>query len=839
MIHSISAEAAEEKFGADMKNGLTRKEAASRLSKYGKNKLSDKKGKTIVMLFFEQFNDFLILILIAASCISFFTNIMEKSGDIAEPIVILAIVVLNALLGVIQEKRAEKSLEALKKMTSPSANVIRDSAEVSVPAEDVCVGDLLVLRSGDVAASDVRLTESINLEIDESSLTGESVPVSKDSSYITDELAPLAERRNMVYAGTYVTGGRGKGIVTACGMDTEVGKIAQMLSADSYEMTPLQKKLEHIGKALGICALSICALVFVIGVWHHLAPFDMFVTSISLAVAAIPEGLPAIVTIMLSLGMQRMAKCGAIVRNLPSVETLGSADVICSDKTGTLTKNIMTVQEVFGDEKAALCYGVLCTAENTKNPTELAVINAFNDKKLKTHQHEKKDEQPFSSVTKQMRVLYNNLLTVKGAPEIVLKSCGYYLDNGKTEKLTDAKRRQVLNANKKFAEKALRVIAVAYKQGNCKIDDEGLVFCGLIAMSDPPREDAIEAVRLCQKAGIKTVMITGDHMETARAVASQVNILKSRDECISGKEIDKMSDEEFEENVEKYSVFARTSPEHKVKIVKALKKRGKIVAMTGDGVNDAPALKAADIGCSLGKTGTEVAKESSDIVLTDDNFATIVKSVRMGREIYENIKKSVKFLLSSNIGEIITVFFGILLGLPTPLLALQLLWVNLVTDSLPAIALGVDPCDEDVMLSRIRTDKLFTKEMVFAVIIEGLMIGALGLLAFCIGVYIYGSLTVGRTMAFCVLSLSQLIHSFNIRSEGSVIGRAFFKNKLLVLSLVIGAAMQIGVVCFLPELFGAAVLSAEAWKTVAALSVLPLVLVEIQKNINAIRKNLN
>lgn len=835
MAYTKSIEAAEKKYKTSRDKGLTVKEAKRRLSSYGPNKLKDGESKGILLLFFEQFNDFLILILIAAACISFFTNILEHSGDIAEPVVIMAIVVLNAVLGVVQERRAEKSLEALKKMSAPTASVIRGGEEITVAAEEICPGDVLVLRAGDVTAADIRLFETVNLEIDESALTGESVPVHKDAGCVVQEHTPLAERSNMAYSGTYVTGGSGKGIVCACGMETEVGKIAAMLTREEAEPTPLQRKLEHVGKVLGICALCICALVFVIGVFHKLAPFDMFVTSISLAVAAIPEGLPAIVTIMLSLGVQKMAKCGAIVRHLPAVEALGGADVICSDKTGTLTQNKMKLQHISGDEQAVLRYGLLCSAVNTKNPTELAIAEYAAEKKITLPDAERTAEEPFSSKTKQMRVMYGKLLTVKGAPEIVAGLCTHFQSGSKTEKMTDMKRNAIASENRRFAAEALRVIAVAYKSGAGSINDGGLVFCGLAAMSDPPRPDAVEAVKLCRLAGIRPVMITGDHIGTACAVAREVGISASGEECISGRELDKMSQEELEQKVEKFSVFARATPEHKVRIVKALRKNGKVVAMTGDGVNDAPALKAADIGCSLGLTGTDVAKASSDLVLTDDNFATIVKSVRLGREIYENIRKSVKFLLSSNIGEIITVFMGILLGLPTPLLAMQLLWINLVTDSLPAIALGVDPCDEDMLLSGKNTVSLFTPSMVVSIVLEGIMIGALSLFAFSVGINSFGSLTVGRTMSFCVLSLSQLIHAFNMRSEKSVLGAGFFKNKLLVLSLVVGCALQIGVVCFFPQLFGVTMLNAAQWRLVAALSLTPLAVVELQKKINRMR----
>lgn len=834
-----SAECAK-KLKTDLKSGLSQNEAKKRLRKFGKNQLKEKRKKGIVFLFFEQFNDFLIIVLMAAACISFFTNIYEHSGDIAEPLIILAIVILNAVLGVVQERKAEKSLDALKKMTAPESYVIRDGKEVCIPAADVVPGDVVIIRAGDIISADLRLAESVSLEVDESALTGESVPVYKDASCETEENLPLAERADMAYSGTYVTGGYGKGIAVATGMNTEVGTIASMLTDEQSEPTPLQKKLDYVGKCLGICALLICALVFVIGVCHHLAPFDMFVTSVSLAVAAIPEGLPAIVTIMLSIGVQKMAQSGAIVRNLTAVEALGGADVICSDKTGTLTQNKMTVTDVFGDELSVVKYGMLCSASNTKNPTELAIadyagkINYKTDNKLK-----KTSEIPFSSSSKQMRIMYGELLTVKGAPEIILPMCDFYSDNGKVRAMTDEKRRMIESRNKKYASEALRVIAVAYKNRAKSVTENKLVFCGLAAMSDPPRKDAAIAVKQCGLAGIKPVMITGDHAVTACSVAKEMGILSDEGKYLTGSQLDKMTDEELCESVEDYSVFARTTPSHKLRIVKAFKKKKLTVAMTGDGVNDAPALKCADIGCGLGKSGTEVAKASSDIVLTDDNFAGIIKAVRIGREIYANIKKSVKFLLSSNIGEIFAVFAAIILGLPSPLGAMQLLWINLVTDSLPAIALGVDPPECDLLTKGKNTMHLFSTSMTVAIVTEGLLIGSLGLAAFCIGMFIYGSTTVGRTMCFCVLSLCQLVHAFNMRSdEESIFKTGILKNKLLVVSFLAGCAMQLGVVYFVPEFFGVMCPTGEQWGIIAIMSVVPLAAVEIQKAVNRLfRRN--
>ena len=831
MIHSETVEQVEKKLKTSMQSGLKPKEAKKRLSEKGANKLKDKKKKGLMLLFFEQFNDFLILILIAAACISFFTSIMDNDGDMAEPVVIMAIVVFNAVLGVIQEHKAEKSLEALKKMSAPAATVIRGGKELVIPSEEVVPGDVLVFSAGDVVAADIRIFEAVNLELDESALTGESVPVQKSYEVVNDEFAPMAERTNMAYSGTYVTSGKGKGIVSATGMDTEVGKIAFMLSDSASVQTPLQKKLEQVGKVLGLSALGICAIVFVLGVFHKFAPFDMFVMSVSLAVAAIPEGLPAIVTVMLSIGVQKMAKSGAIVRNLPAVETLGGADVICTDKTGTLTENKMTVQKVYGNETAALEWGLMCCGDNTKNPTELAIVNECQKREINSL-YKKISEEPFSSETKQMRVLTDRGLAVKGAPEVILGLCSHIKTKTACEPITESKRREIMYANRGFASEALRVIAVAYKPDSVSLTDKNLIFCGLIAMSDPPRKEAAEAVKLCKSGGIRPVMITGDHPETAFAIAKKVGIAENSDECIVGKKLDVMNEEELKGAVLKYNVFARTTPEHKVKIVKALKANDKVVAMTGDGVNDAPALKNADIGCSLGIAGTDVAKASSDMVLTDDNFATIVKAVRLGREIFENIKKSVHFLLSSNIGEIITVFLSIVMGLPVPLTALQLLWINLITDSLPAIALGVDPSDGDLLAKGKNTGELFDFNSAISIILEGILIGSLSLFAFVVGINIHGSLTVGRTMAFCVLSFSQLLHAFNTRTPESILGKRFFKNKLLVFSFALGALLQLAVVYIFPELFGTIPLSAEQWSLVAILSVMPVIVLELQKAFN-------
>lgn len=834
-MHYNSVEDVEKIYKTNAKKGLTDKESRNRILKNGQNKLKEKKRKSFVFLFFEQFNDFLIIILITAACISFFTGILSGDGDILESMIILAIVVFNALLGMFQQAKAEKSLEALRKMSAPTANVIRDGKLKTVYAEDICTGDLVVLSTGDVVCADIRLTESVNMELDESALTGESVPVAKNFECICSDTSLLAERENMVYQGTYVTSGRGQGIVVAVGMDTEVGKIASMLSQDDTEQTPLQKKLEYVGKILGICSLGICGLVFIMGVLRRLEAFEMFVMSVSLAVAAIPEGLPAVVTVMLSVGVQRMARSGAIVRNLSAVETLGGADVICTDKTGTLTENKMVVQKLYGDKNKTLKLGGICCTQNTKNPTELAILNICKENNIAVDS-KKTAEEAFSSKTKQMRVIADNMLIVKGAPEIVQGLCTRIYKEGKISELTSLDRKSILQQNKEYAADALRVIAVAYKENPQTINDKELVFCGLIAMSDAPRVEVYEAVRLCKSGGVKTVMITGDHLETAYAVGSQLKITDSKDKCITGGELDKLTDKELTKKIDNFDVIARATPEHKVRIVNAYKEKGQIVAMTGDGVNDAPALKSADIGISLGVSGTDVAKAASDLVLTDDNFATIVKAVRMGREIHQNIKKSVRFLLSCNIGEIITVFAAVTLGLPVPLSPIQILWINLVTDSLPALALGADPCDEDMLLKNKSENKLFDKQMAFEISWEGMLIGAISLFSFVCGMVLWGSVKTGSTMAFCVLSMSQLVHSFNMRSENSVLGKAFFSNKFLLLSLVVGTMLQTGVVLFFGNVFGTVSLTGMQWLLVVILSLLPLLVGEAQKRINKNRR---
>lgn len=849
--HSLTPEYITKTLFTDLKKGISSKEAAQRLEKNGENTLKEQKRKSVLVRFLGQFNDFMIIILLAAAAISFAVSIIEGETDFVDPIIILIIVILNAVLGTVQESKAEKSLDALKKISAPSANVIRDGKLISVSAQDVVIGDILSFSAGDLIAADVRITSAENLCTDESALTGESNSVSKTALSSLPEDTPLAERRNMVFSSSAVTRGTGCGIVIATGMDTEVGHIADMILSAETELTPLQIRLAQVGKTLGISALIICGAVFVMGLLRSAAPFEMFMTSVSLAVAAIPEGLPAIVTIMLAIGVQRMAEKNAIIRHLPSVETLGGASVICSDKTGTLTMNKMKVTRIeSSDDLFTLKLAVLCCNSRFTDkgligsPTENAILTAGKESGISKDDLEKKyprlNEIPFDSLRKMMTTVHNiggrRRIITKGAPEILLPLCSMYYDGEKIIPMTTFKRDEILKTNAAMAENALRVIAAAYKDTDGSVSETDLVFVGLIGMTDPPRPEVKEAVKLCRQAGIRPVMITGDHVITASAVARQTGILTDSDKFMTGAELDLIPQSKLEKIIKDYSVFARVTPEHKVRIVKAWKARGETVAMTGDGINDAPALKTADIGCAMGKNGTEAAKSAADMILTDDNFATIVEAVREGRGIYANIKKAVQFLLSSNIGEILTIFMGIIFGKASPLAAIQLLWVNLVTDSLPAIALGLDPVDERAMTKPPVNPKksMFANGLGITIALEGCMIGALALLAFSIGSNIFdtsGDSIVGRSMAFAVLSLSQLVHAFNMRSEYSIFKAGILKNHYLVGAFIAGAVLQISVISVAPlaDIFKVTALNVQQWGIVALLSLLPIALVELQK----------
>lgn len=879
--HSLSIEETTKELGVTIESGLSEKEANKRIHQYGKNEIESQKRKPFILRFFEQFKDFMIITLICAAIVSFLVSLMKGQIDLIDPIIILFIITLNALLGVIQEAKAEHSLEALKKMSAPSAILKRNGEIITIDSCDVVPGDVIILEAGHFVPADARLVESVNLKVEESSLTGESHPVEKDAKCILKDSVILSERHNLVMATSIVTYGRGKAVVTNTGMHTEVGHIARLIMEDEAPATPLQKKLAKTSKALGSVALLICVLIFITGILKQRPIFDMFMTSVSLAVAAIPEGLPAIVTIMLSLGVQRMAKKNAVIRKLPAVETLGSATVICSDKTGTLTQNKMTVTKIYsidGEEPlsgtfankiftlASLCNDASISItkksySTTGEPTEKAlIIAAYNIgiNKLKLDLNYKRIyEIPFDSNRKRMTTVHKQTdlgyqTITKGAPEIIIKLCSYYLQNGKTIPLTDMKRNAIASQNQMMAKHALRVIAVAYKDIKSletKKLESTLVFVGLIGMIDPPREEVKDAVLTCKRAGIKPIMITGDHIVTACAIAADLGILSSADQAISGNELSMMSTSELNQNIYRYSVFARVSPEHKVRIVKAFQTNGEVVAMTGDGVNDAPALKAADIGCAMGIEGTDVAKNAADMILTDDNFATIVSAIKEGRGIYDNIRKSIHFLLSSNIGEIIAIFIAILMGLPSPLLAVQLLWVNLVTDSLPAISLGVEPAAKDIMRKKpVSPSKgIFADGLVFKIIFEGIMIGFLALSAFLIGVNIYdeadslqtGNAYIGRTMCFAVLSLSELFHSFNMRSEHSLFRIGIFSNLQLIFSVIFCGFLQVAVISIdpLPSIFKVVPLTSTQWIIVFVLSFIPIIICELQKRANNIISN--
>ena len=853
----------------DEKQGLTSQMATERLAQKGRNELAETDGKkSLFWRFLAQFDDFMILLLLGAAVVSVVISRLSGENDVLDAVMILGIVVLNAVLGLFQESKAEKALEALKKMAAPHARVIRDGIVREIPAAEVVPGDLLLLETGDAVCADGRVVESRSLKTEESALTGEALPVEKTAAGGLPEETATGDRKNMVLAGGYVVYGKGKVLVTATGMDTEMGRIAAMLSHTSDSMTPLQKKLEQTGKQLGIGALAICALIFCMGILQEKPPFSMFMTAVSLAVAAIPEGLPAIVTIVLAMGTSRMSEKHTIVRRLSAVETLGGAQVICSDKTGTLTQNRMQVttwtdyshrepkNEDLRETVAnlfALCNDCNVSDGNLQGePTEKALGEYAQsmgiDFAALRRDMPRVGEIPFSSARKRMTTLHKTedgwISVTKGAPDILLEKCAFCMEGSGQVPFDDRRKSMARMVNGEMAAQALRVVAVAFRQWSEKPPlteealERNLVFAGMAGMVDPPRPEVKEAVHLCRQAGIRPVMITGDHVLTAEAIGRELGIYQKGDCAVTGAELDKMSDKELETAAETCTVFARVAPEHKVRIVQAFQKRGNVVAMTGDGVNDAPALKTADIGCAMGKSGTEVAKGASDLILTDDNFATIVEAVREGRGIYDNIRKAVHFLLSSNIGEILTIFVAMLLGWAAPLLPIQLLWVNLVTDSLPAIALGMEPAEENIMERppRKNTGSLFGDGLGGRILLEGVMIGVLALLAFGIG-HVYfdqeDGYAVGRTMAFAVLSLSQLVHAFNMRGEGSLGKLPFCSNKWLLMAFVVGATLQC-VVIMMPPLAGVfqvVPLNGEQWLLTAALALAPLPLVELEKAI--------
>ena len=854
------------------REGLTEEEVKIRQAKYGKNKLKDKKKESIIIKFIKQFNDFMIITLIIASIISAVISKMQGENDYVDSIIIIGIVIFNALMGVIQEAKAEKSIEALKQMTPQITKVIRNGKTTEINAEDLVKGDIVILETGNFIPADCRIIESHNLKIEESSLTGEAEPSLKEANIICKKDIPLGDMKNMAFMASTVVNGTGKAIVTETGMETKVGQIANMIIEDEAPETPLQKKLGEVGKILGIACLAICIIIFIIGLIKKIEPIEMFMTAVGLAVAAIPEGLPAIVTIMLSIGVTKMAKRNSIIRKLPAVETLGSSNVICSDKTGTLTQNKMKVVEVksknpkFIITMATLCTDCEITVENNQEkvigePTEKAIVeeglHIGCNKKETEKIFQRINEIPFDSNRKMMTTIHRigskYRIICKGAPDVLLDKCTKeVLEIGDSQdiKVKTLDKLKIKNENEQMAHKALRVIAVAFKDVTelpSKIDsstiENNLTFVGLIGMIDPPREGVKEAVKTCKTAGIKTVMITGDHLETAKAIAKDLGILNNGEKAITGQELDKMTQEQLEKNIKEYSVFARVTPEHKVRIVKAWQRNGAVVAMTGDGVNDSPALKNANIGIAMGKNGTDVAKNAADIILTDDNFVTIVEAVKQGRNIYDNIKKAVHFLLSTNIGEIVTIFVGLILGLKSPLLAIQLLCINLVTDSLPAIALGLEKPEKDIMQRKPIDSKkgIFANGLWNKIILEGTMIGVLTLVAFSIGNKYY-TLEVARTMAFLSIGFLELIHSINVKNEKSIFETGLFENKYLVGSFVLGIFVQaiVVVVPAFAKVFEVVPLSLTQWIITIAISILPIPVIELQKKIdskNEIKQN--
>ncbi len=908
----------EKELKTNLQQGLTKDEVEEKRKEFGYNELKAKKKKSLFVKFLEQFKDFMIIVLIIAAIVSGIVGYMEGEG-ITDSIIILIVVIVNAIIGVVQESKAEKSLEALQKLSSHVAKVVRNGKVEVVASRELVPGDIVVLDTGDYVPADLRIVEGVNLKSQESSLTGESVPVDKNSEAISDEKVGIGDRTNMLFSSSLITYGRGKGIVVETGMNTEVGKIATIINDTVGSATPLQIKLNKLGKTLGIAALAICIVIFIIGIAYGKDIIDMFMTAVSLAVAAIPEGLAAVSTIVLAIGVQRMVKKNAIIKKLPAVETLGSATVICSDKTGTLTQNKMTVQKVFADNKLVnvedisnvenslekLMYTVtLCNdtkiGENnnlTGDPTETALIdlgfkikfdvnNALKLQRIK--------EYPFDSDRKLMttvnKVGDKYIAYTKGGIDELLAKCTRYELDGEIKNNLSEYRETITKYNTEMAQDALRVLAMAYKELDHEPTDEemknienDLIFVGMVGMIDPPREEVKLAVEKCKTAGIKTVMITGDHKITAVAIAKALGILENENEAITGTELEEMSDEDLTKNIRQYSVYARVSPEHKVRIVKAWQANEEIVAMTGDGVNDAPALKTADIGCAMGIVGTDVSKEAADVILTDDNFATIVSSVEEGRRIYDNILKAIQFLLSSNVGEIVTLFiailitpwlgstFGIDINLIEVLLPIHILWINLVTDSLPALALAVDPAEDDVMQRKPKKQKgIFTKGMTWRVVYQGFMIGLLTLAAFIIGLAtpdnqltemvridngIYAvsevenleealangaemvekqevKVEIGQTMAFVTLAFSELVHVFNIRNNKKSIFKTHpFNNKVLLGAIAISAALML-VILFVPalrHLFSIPILPMNNVLEIVGLVLLPLVIVEIFK----------
>jgi Ca2+-transporting ATPase len=896
----LKAQDAIKEMATDLVTGLSDQEAKARLDKYGLNQLKEKKSHSLWFIFLEQFKDFIIWVLIVAALISGFLQ------EWVDALAIIAIVILNAIMGFVQEYRAEKALTTLKKLASPSSKVIRQGDHKVIPSSELVPGDIIELEAGDHVPADSRLVSvTAHFTTQEASLTGESNPVIKTAYSLDEKDIPLADRANIVYMGTSVTSGKAKALVVETGMQTELGRIADMIQEIKQEVTPLQRKLEQFGKRIVLLSFVLVALVFLLSVLRGGKILDVFLMAVSLAVAAIPEGLPAVVTIALTLGVQKMVKRHALIRKLPSVETLGSTTVICSDKTGILTKNEMTIQAIFADgnvfkvtgigyepkgeflhdekpinpneypglNKTLLC-GALCNSSQlVKNddtyriigdPTEGAILACAAKMGLWKDALEEKfpfvDEIPFDSERKMMSIIRKDkgklVIFTKGAPDILLDNCTSIEEKGIIRELTDKDREVILQANNDLADQALRVLAVAYSplNGDSNISDSDLIekdltFVGLVAMIDPPREEVREAIKMCKTAGIKTVMITGDHKNTAAAIARDLGFFEQNSLAITGAELDKLDDDEFTREIEIIPVYARVSPENKLRIVRSWRKKGEIVAMTGDGINDAPAVKEADIGIAMGRTGTDVTKEVSDMVITDDNFASIVAAIEEGRGIYENIKKFIHYLLSCNVGEILVMFVASLTGMPVPLLAVQILWINLVTDGLPALALGIDPIDPNIMQRPRRdpSEPVVTKQGGLVILVQGTFIALCTLFAFGFvlvtkgtGLFAKGeSIGLGqaRTAAFVVLVCSELFRSFSFRSmTESVFKVGFFANMKLIYAVLLSFLLQMSIVYipFLQTIFKTEPLGVTTWVLMVVLSSLPFWSMEFMK---AITKN--